>query len=313
MSKIDPVCGEAAGDDIVRPPTPAEIEALRRLPAFERAWSRLVAGLTGQYRGNRVLNRILNDRGRALMGLLILDLHYNAVADGGLTATRLKQVCVETGVCSPGRVTAMLGVLRLLGFLAEVPGTDRRVRRLIPTEKLIETHMARWRQFLEAIALLHPEARGAIGRLDEPAFVARQVGAMGSMFRKGMRMLDYAPELRAVAGRDAGMMILMSVAAEARSGAGARGQPVDLTISDLAKRFVVSRGHVLSVLRDAELEGLILRGGPRGAGIVTTPALFDALDRFVAAGLLIHIASLRVALAATGAEQMPYNQVGAAG
>ncbi len=270
------------------------------MPGFETAWSRLVAGLTGQYRGNRVLNRILNDRGRALMGLLILDLHYNTVEDGGLTATRLKQVCVETGVCSPGRVTAMLGVLRLFGFLSEVPTADRRVRRLVPTEKLIATHLARWRHFLEAIAILDPEARPAAGRLGDATFVASQVGAMSLMFRQGMRMLDYAPELRSVVARDAGLMILLSIAAEARGAA--HREPVDLTISDLAKRFVVSRGHVLSVLRDAEQEGLILRGGHRRAGIVAMPALLDAVDRFVAAGLLIHMVSLRVAPTAGSVE-----------
>lgn len=302
MSKIDPVAGDVAAGRLARPPTPAQIEALRRVPGFERAWSRLVAGLIGQYRGNRVLNRILNDRGRALMGLLILDLHYNTVADGGLTAGRLKQVCVETGVCSAGRVTAMIGVLRLFGFLAEVPAPDRRVRGLAPTEKLIATHVARWRHFLEAIAILDPEARPAIGRLGESAFIAGQVGAMSSMFRQGMRMLDYAPELRAVVARDAGLMILLSIAAEARPAMGVRREPVDLTISDLARRFVVSRGHVLSVLRDAEQEGLILRGGRRGAGIVATPALLDAVDRFIAAGLLIHMASLRVAATAGGVE-----------
>lgn len=299
MSKIGPIGPTPAGRGVVRPPTPAEIEALRGAPGFPGACSRLLSGLIGYYSGSWILNRILNDRGRALMGLLILDLHFNGAAAGGLTATRLKEVCAETGVCSPGRVTAMLGVLRLFGFLAELPGGDRRVRRLVPTDKLIATHTARWRHFIEAIALLDPGARRALDCLSDPAFIAAQVGTMAAMFRQGMRMLDYAPELRAAVARDAGMMILMSIAteSEAAAAAGPGGTTVGLTISNLAKRFHVSRGHVLSVLRDAAHEGLILRGGSRRAAIVATPALHDAIERFVAAGLIIHMAGLREALA----------------
>lgn len=297
MSKIDLVGRRPAGVGSVRPPTIAEIEALRHVAGFAEAFSRLMAGLTAHYGGNRILNRILNDRGRALIGLLILDLHHNGADTGGLTATRLKQVCVETGVCSPGRVTAMLGALRLFGFLSVVPGRDRRVRRLVPTKKLLATHADRWRHFIEAIALLDPSARRALDRLADPAFVAAQVGVMASMYWQGMRMIDYAPELRAAAARDAGLIILISVAAEAQTAAGPCGAPIRLTISELARRFHVSRGHVLSVLRDAEREGLIRRGGPRGAAIVVMPALHDAVERFLGAGLLVHMAGLSVGLA----------------
>lgn len=282
----------------MRPPTPDEIAALRRHPRFGEASTRLIAGLTGYYRGNRVLNRVLNDRGRALMGLLILDLHYNGAAEGGLTATRLARICVETGVCSKGRVTAMLGILRLFGFLVEAPSSDGRTRRLAPTEKLLAAHRARWRHFLEALAVVSPDGRAALGRLEDPGFVAAQVGAMGAMYRAGMRVIGYVPELSRIVSRDAGVMVVLTLVREARRVGRAPHEPLDVTISALAGRFSVSRGHVLSILRDAEREGLIERSGPRGEGIALRPALLDAADRFAAAGMLIHAVSVRTALGA---------------
>ncbi|MEJ8571044.1 hypothetical protein [Microbaculum marinum] len=287
-------------------PTPDQVAALCADPRFPAARRRIVTGLVGHFRGNRIVNRVLNDRGRILMGLLILDLHFNGEADGGLTATRLKQVCAETGVCSPGRVTAMLGIMRLFDFITDRPGPDRRVRRLVPTGRLLAVHRERWRHFFEALSLLGHDGAAAQDRLDDPAFVAPLLGAMAGMFRGGMRVTDYVPELAPIVRRDGGLMIVLSIALAGEAGRADAAGPVDLTISAMAKRFAVSRGHVLSVLRDAEQQGLITRTGPRGEGISATPALRDTVDRFAAAALLIHVASVRAALSGFAAPNRAY-------
>lgn len=289
MSKIDRI--EAAA------PTHDAVARLRREPRFADACATVIDGIVGHYRGNWVLNRVLNDRARVLMGLLILDLHYNWQREGGLTATLLKQQCVEHGVCSPGRVTAMLGLLRAFGFLAEAPVRDRRVRRLVPTEKMLVVHRARWLHFFEALALMSAEGRAALLRLQQPDFMAAHIAVAARLFRGGMRMIDYAPELRPVVGRDVGVVLLLSLVSSARAADPAPGEPLPVTISELAMRFSVSRGHVLTILRDAAQTGLIIRSGARAEGIAVTPALIDAAERFVAAGLLVHAASMRAGLA----------------
>ncbi len=281
-------------------PGPDEVEAFRRAPGFGEAALHAAGCVAEQYRGNWALNRLLGDRGRTLMGLAILDLHYNGGKDGGLTATRLKERCSEFGICSPGRVTAMLGALRLFGFLVEVHGGDRRVRRMRPTEKFLAVHGARRRCFLEALAGMVPEGRFALERQDDPAFAAAHVGALARMYAAGVRIVDYVPELADAFQRDAGMLILMALTVEARRGGGDPLAPLDMTISELARRYSVSRGHVLSVLRAAERNGLAVRPAGRGGGIRVTGALIDAVDRFVATVLLLHVVAVREARAALG-------------
>lgn len=276
---------------------PEDVERLRRHPRFGEASLHAAVGVVEQYKGNWVLNRLLGDRGRTVLGLAILDLHYNRADEGGLTATNLKQHCTELGICSPGRVTAMLGALKMLGLLEEVRGADRRVRRLRPTDRFLALHRDRRRSFFEALAMLMPEGEQALEREGDPDFVAAHMAAFARMFVSGMRLVDYVPELEAVFRRDAGMLILMTLAVEARRDGRDPLAPLAVTITDLAKRASASRGHVLSVLRDAEGQAMVVRSGERGEGIAVTGSLLDAVDRFIAAILMLHLFAIREALA----------------
>ena len=274
-------------------PTPEDVGRLRRHPRFGEASLHAAAGITRQYEGNWVLNRLLGDRGRTIMGLAILDLHYNRADEGGLTATALKHHCTELGICSPGRVTAMLGALKMLGLLAEVHGTDRRVRRLRPTDRFLALHRDRRRCFFEALAKVMPEGELALQREGDPDFVAAHMAAFARMFMSGMRLVDYVPELETVFRRDAGMLILMMLAVEARREGRDPFASLAVTITGLAKRASASRGHVLSVLRDAEEQAMVVRSGERGDGIAVTGSLLEAVDRFVAAILSLHLVAIR--------------------
>jgi CTP-dependent riboflavin kinase len=114
-----------------------------------------------------------------------------------------------------------------------------------------------------------------------------------------MRLFDYVPELKTVSGRDAGILILLSLVVQARRGDDPYSA-LDVTISALANQYSVSRGHVMSVLRDAEEQGMIARVGERGEGIAVTEALLDGLDTLAAVLLLAHLAAVRQALAEMG-------------
>jgi hypothetical protein len=116
-----------------------------------------------------------------------------------------------------------------------------------------------------------------------------------------LRILDAAPELEEIAERNAGMMIFYSLALAGRDDdAFPPRRPMPLSINALATRFSVSRKHVLTLLRDAEAEGLLRRGGPANSEITLLPRGREALEMMMA-GLFVYMAECaEVALRASG-------------
>ena len=217
------------------------------------------------YRGNRVLNYIGYDRGRLIVAVLAFYLHVSRRPDdpnSGLTAHGLKSLCVEQDVCSPGRARALLSLLRLFGYVVPAPASDRRFKLLVPTELLTDSLRQRWGALFDAIALLLPEGAAARAALDRDDFLAAFVRRGIEHYRSGLRALQFTPELRLFAERNAGLTILFSlVIAAAPDDTVPPRRPVRVSISELTRRFSVSRAHVLRLLRDAAAEGLIERTG----------------------------------------------------
>jgi hypothetical protein len=266
------------------------VAALRAHPHFQQAVRRAAGGLVALYQGNRLLNLLINDRGRLLISSFALYLHFghdSSDQDGGLTLTRIQDLCIENSVCSRGRAAAMVALMRATGYLATAPVAtglaDRRVRRLVPTERLIDSQRQNWRCQFGAIALLRPEGAAAFDVLGNPDFIRALLQQQGDRFRAGVRILDRAPTLSLFAERNAGMMILFSLLlAGAAEDAMPASRPVPISISALARRFGVSRPHVLKLLRDAAHAGLIERKGANGEQIVLSVHLAEATLDFLA-------------------------------
>ncbi|GLK85730.1 hypothetical protein [Ancylobacter defluvii] len=273
-----------------------ELEALRAHPLFAPAARQAAAGIVATYRGNAVMNRLLNDRGRFILSMLVLALHYEppGAGGGGLSAGRLKAEAAGLQVCSPGRAVAMLGAFRLLGLVESMPdpGGDRRLKRLAPSARLLDLHRARWRHLLAAMTDLVPEGAAGLAHIDEPDFLAIYIDALIQPFREGWRLLDDVPELAPFADRDAGIVIALSLMEAGHD------QP-PLPITHLARRFGVSRSHVLGLLRAGEEAGLLRRPDPRG-GALAEPALAEALNDFVAVAFLMQAQAVRRACATLG-------------
>lgn len=267
--------------------SPEAVAALQLHPAFDQAVHLAVSATVDAYRGNWVLRRLVNDRGRFILGLMLLDLHFTGGGGAGFTVAELRKEAAIHGVCSPGRTTAVVASLRLLGMLKAIPANDRRVQRLVPAEPLLALHRARWRSHFTALALLRPEAAAALDALERPEFLGRFVHVMIQEYRDGLRVLDAAPALRPASERDGGMVVLLALAL-----AGAAGETASITA--LARRFSLSRAHVLTILREAEQSGLAEPVQPRG-GYRARPGLTDALRRFFAGMFLIQLAALSVA------------------
>ena len=236
------------------------------------------------YEANRLLNAVVSDRGRFLAAAFALHLHDTA--PGGLTPAALKAVCVDQGVCSPGRTSALIALMRWAGYLAPQGG-----RRLVPTEKLLDLHRSRLRGQLGIAAALSPAASAVLERFGEDEMVYRFVGAQAARFRQGFRLVDQAPVLLEFTERIGGVLILADIALGDWM---AEGRELDLSVSALSRRFSVSRVHVNGVLRRAADLDLIVRDG---ASVRVTPKLSAALMGFFGAGLMLNLCAARNAVA----------------
>jgi hypothetical protein len=283
-------------------PTGEAIAALRAEPRFRQAAAAAAVNSVEYYQGRWLAHRVLNDRARFVMASVMLYLHFSRrddVANSGLTATRLRQICVGAGLCSSGRVEAMLLMMRASGYLerAEDAG-DRRVRRYLPTAKLLDLNRDRQRRVLEAIDILRGGTAYAQicgeSRLD---LYRRFVVAMGVGFLSGFRVIQPAPVLVRVIDRDVGLPLMMCIFLTSPEYAEFCPQTLrNVSVAALAQRFKVSRVHVRSVLRAAESAGLLLRNEETAQVKVLRP-LVDAIENFFANAFLFAESSAQLALA----------------
>jgi hypothetical protein len=96
------------------PLSAAAITQVRTHPRFGAAIRALASGMLGLYRGNRLLNMVINDRGRMLIAYYALYLDARGASAGrgtGFSVGELKATCAAAGVASPGRTAAMLAVM----------------------------------------------------------------------------------------------------------------------------------------------------------------------------------------------------------
>jgi hypothetical protein len=261
------------------PLSAAAVADLRADPRFPDAIRTLASGMLDLYRGNRLLNMLINDRGRMVIGYLALYLNEGGVPDGrgrGFGVGQLKALCAAAGLASPGRTGAMLALMRMSGHIASGSSPDDRRRHiLVPTERLRAAHRDRWERVAASLRVIRPDAAAAFA-LDDPEFVAAYVRSTADYFLGGLRLVDIAPELELFLERNAGFMILFSLLLAGQADDSIPPErPVPFSISAVAQRFGVSRIHVRTLLRDAESLGLIERTG--ASRILVRPVLADAV------------------------------------
>jgi DNA-binding MarR family transcriptional regulator len=283
------------------PASPEAIAALRAHPRFPDAMRAWASGIVAMYQGGRLLNWLMDDRARLLFGYFALYLHVTRQPDDPstwLTPTRMKSLCAEFDICSPGRAVAMLSLMRFAGYLA--PATDladRRRRGFVATDSLLALLRARWELHFGALSLMLPVGEAALAALHAPVFVRGLLVAMMARYRAGFRFVTHAPGLGLFGERNGGMLILMSLlTAGEPEDTMPPTRPVPISISALARRVAVSRPHVLKVLRDAADEGFIERSGLDGDRIVILPRLSEASQSFFAAMFLFLADCAREAL-----------------
>jgi hypothetical protein len=284
--------GDSSALNIVRDgePIPPELEvaALRDHPRFAEAMRACARNTVDQHSRGRMIGWLLSDRTLFVLGLAAVGLDADSRADdirSGLTPGRFKAFCVQNGVCSEGRATAILAFMRLSGHLeAESHPADGRITRLRPSPKLLDMVRTRMKPQLATAALVFPRVAPAVALLDDPEFERGMYFNLLKRYDSGMRLIPHGPGLRLFAERDVGVLVLFSLLLGSPASAGlSPDAPMPLSIAALARRFRVSRTHILRLIRDGEAAGLLSRDGERGEQVRFSPRLQEDLCNFVAA------------------------------
>jgi hypothetical protein len=256
----------------------AEYAALRAHAALPAAAARFAGWLIETYSGNAVLDLVLSDRGRVLLGFFVLYLDVLPLPGStqrGATLGSVQALCRRTGLCSDGRAASALALMRFGGYLTQADDPeDQRRRLLVPTARLTHAYHRNWVQQFEAMAPLFPDAAQVPARLETARFRTEFLRALGEDYLGGFRVVNHAPVLEEVAESNAALLMLASVALPLLPG-GVPGE-VAVSVSALARRFRVSRAHVRNVLRGAEAAGLI-ETMPGEALVRVRAALLEAL------------------------------------
>jgi IclR helix-turn-helix domain len=233
---------------------------------------------------NPLPSRFAKDLTQLFYAYLVLYLE----ARDGITLTAIRDVCREIGLASRGRALAILVHLRVIGYIHADPNkADGRVRRYLPSEQMTTALRGVVTDELQAFCLVEPAAAGLAERLAEPEFFKAFVLQAGKGLLNAVKARPTS-DISHFANRDAGMLVLSHILASAEDGDTypPRG-PVRMSVTELAKKFDVSRSHVFRLLRDAEKLGLLTRNPDEQTGTITEKLCADiiAFHVFVFLGL----------------------------
>ena len=226
------------------------------------------------------------DVGRLILATIALYLD----ATGGLTHRRLREIATEAGTLSAGRATAILLHLRMIGYVtAKATRADGSARLYVPTEKMKAVFRRRIRIEVESLAMLEPEIAPLLATFDEDETFQILISHFGALIG---RVPEHRHEIAlkrydAITTKNSGTIMLFGLFQAADKGSDfppAGLAPVN--VSAMARRFGVSRAHVLRVLREAEEAGFLSRM-PGGDGVVLTPYLAEAFRLYYAIAHII--------------------------
>ncbi|MCB8883494.1 hypothetical protein ACELLULO517_24815 [Acidisoma cellulosilytica] len=256
-------------------------------PRFDEAMVVAARSFVGFYRGNWVLNRIANDRGRVITSFIMLDLHFSNGMTG-FTVAQLREEARHRNICSPNRMTALAALLQVGGFLKAVPSKDSRMRRLAPTEAMLTLHRERLAGAIAANVLINPDLAAVLPLLGQNQILGDIARSYLSYWRSGQRATGNDPALEAFIERDAAFTILFLLLTGLAEGRAYR-------ISDFARHFAISRAHALSIMRAGMDFGLIAQNGPNGP-YLGQPKLLETMRPFFLALFQIQADAVRHAL-----------------
>ncbi|MFO1035116.1 MAG: hypothetical protein U1E15_14030 [Hyphomicrobiales bacterium] len=202
--------------------------------------------------------------------LYLHDMFDPAVPGSGLTLSNLQDICKRQQCASPGRVTAILGILRIGGFVRQQSSAgDRRIKHLVPSKKFMDIVEGWNNRIFQIIDAVCPGDNLAETHRSVPHLgrAMRRGGAEGLL--KGWKLLDPFPEVNHFVVRDGGWMLLLHCAAEALKQGGENAVAlVSVDLAAFGKKFSVSRSHLRRLLESAHELGLLAAPPRNGTHIL---------------------------------------------
>ena len=247
---------------------------------FDQALAAFCQGMVGSYTGRRLANIGLGHTLGWLVSVLVIYLDY--AAPEATTSTKLSEFCVAGGLAGAKAVKGAIRVLQSFELIAEeTHPTDRRAKRLRPTQLLLDIHSENIVARLAALEIVQPLPAPARewGR-ERNVMLAFFGGNIEALAQSGFRLYDGFPEIRAFMDRACGYLILLDILnGVARASDGVLASTA--SPSAIATRFDISRTHVRKLLVMARDEGW-LRLELRHDRISLDPAFHQRLRHWIA-------------------------------
>jgi hypothetical protein len=271
------------------------IQAMLADPRLEAAMRHSIRGALAFYDRAPVMHRNLKSVGRFALGVIALYLD----ATGGLTHRRLRELSGYSGFISAGAATALLLRLRLIGYVTpaeSLPGGATKLYQ--PSPEMVNAFRERLRFEVEAAASFDSRIAPILDGLDEPGVFSDLMATFGAdAIYAARHPHPGTAAIGRLSTRSAGMMVMYQLISDADTGGAFPPQgELRVSIAALARRYEVSRSHVLTILRDAESFRLIRRLDENRWRL--EPALAEAFRILYAVLYLGIIQSARAARAA---------------
>jgi hypothetical protein len=248
------------------------ILTFRNSPRFFEALKTYHTLIPQYFSDNVVLNKVVTEAWRFEMLVYSLYLHDTrdpANPRSGLTSVNLEKICALQKCASRGRVLAILGIMRLGGYLKQKKSeVDSRIKHLEPTPKFLNIVEGWNNRILQIIDAVYPDGALAGSHLQDPNIGRnmRTRGAEGLL--AGFKLLDPFPEVFHFVSSDGGWMLLLHLVAESlRLGDYQKVAPVSVDLATFGKRFSVSRSHLRRLLESAYDQGFLISPPLNGSDI----------------------------------------------
>jgi hypothetical protein len=256
----------------------ARLINMRSRPEFLNALKSYDRLMTPYFSDRVILNKVVTEAWRFEMLVYSLYLHDQRDSldpRSGLTISNLQRICMDMKCASPGRVSAIVGIMRLGGFLRRIRSQDDgRIVQLEPTAQFIDI-VEGWNnrifQISDSVFLADrlAEDHKRVGRL---GWEMRRRGAEAVM--AGWKLLDPFPEVFHFVSKDGGWMLLLHCASKAlQQGNGTHIMRVSVDLKEFGAKFGVSRTHLRRLLESAYAAGLLREPPKNGSNIILTKEL----------------------------------------
>jgi hypothetical protein len=249
------------------------------------------------FEGDPFLIRLLLEAGRFLVFhcAAILDAAQNpSRRETWFTISALKQQLALFGFASDRQVDHLVRRLCDVGFLERrQASTDRRVRILATTEKLLSHHTQWLAAHYAPLARLFPQLDYSPVLSHDRAFHALHCRLCLPFIPVSARMMMMLPDTMLFFSHSAGPLIVNAVLKSAMDS----GDPsAAVPYLEAAVRFGVSSTHVRTLMQSAQSAGLVRLVGRGGSKIELLPRMWSSYDRGLAVGMYLHDAVNLVAM-----------------